>query len=301
MNTVSDCAVCLLKLAHTSAKAVGAPEPLMLKATRAALDALAKDDFSRVPPAIAREVLDRVCEALGTDDPFSRIKKEHNDKALKLADEWAPGYLDEAADGEDRLARAVRAALIGNSVDMATIPERSDPNNVKEWIDVPWAVHDWERFKTTLNDADDVFYLCDNAGEIAFDLVLIKELLESGKRVTVSVKGGPALNDATVEDASQVGMDKIEGSAGPVEIITTGRADMGVNLETASAEWLDAFNKAGMVIAKGQANLECLHDCGREVFFITLVKCTHVASYYGLSKGSAMLYRGGVESEADKG
>jgi len=301
MNTVSDCAVCLLKLAHTSARAVDAPEPLRLKATRAALGVLANDDFSRVPPAIARDVLDRVCEALGTDDPFSKIKKEHNEKAVKLADEWAPGYLDEAADGEDRLARAVRAALIGNSLDLATLPEQSDPANVKAWIDVPWAVHDWERFRAALNNADDVFYLCDNAGEVAFDRVLIKELHESGKRVTVSVKGGPALNDATMEDAREVGMDRLEGPAGPVRIITTGRADMGVNLETASAEWLDAFNNAGMVVAKGQANLECLHDCGREVFFITLVKCAHVASYYGLSKGSAMLYRGGVEGGVYKG
>jgi uncharacterized protein with ATP-grasp and redox domains len=296
MNTVSDCTVCLLKLAHTSAKAASAPESLRMKATQAALEVLSRDDFTRIPPAIARDVLDRVCEALGTDDPFARIKKEHNEKAARVADEWAPGYLAESVNDEDRLARAVRAALIGNGLDLATLPDQAEPENVKQWIEAPWAVYDWDRFNAALSKTGDVLYLCDNAGEIAFDRVLVAELLGRGKAVTVSVKGRPALDDATMDDALEVGMDKIEGSAGPVEIITTGRADMGVDLKKTPPEWLGRFHKAGMVIAKGQANLECLHDCGREVFFITLIKCTHVAKYYGFPKGSAMLYRGGIES-----
>ncbi len=296
MNTVSDCSVCLLKLAHTSAGAVHAPEPLRLKAVRAALGVLAQDDFSRVPPAIARDVLAKVNQALDTADPFAALKAEHDDKAASLADEWAPGYLASAADADDRLARAVRAALIGNVLDLATAPDQADPQNVIKRLDTPFAVHHWDEFKQALERSPDVLYLCDNAGEIAFDRVLIRELLDRGKRVTASVKGGPALNDATMSDALRVGLDKLAGPAGPLRIITTGQANMGVDEKSASPEWRAEFAGASMVIAKGQANLECLHDCGREVFFITLIKCSHVSRFYGVKKGLAMLYRGGVEN-----
>ncbi|HUT55814.1 MAG TPA: ARMT1-like domain-containing protein [bacterium] len=300
MNTVSDCSLCLLKLAHTSAGAVSAPEPLRLKAVRAALGVLASDDFSRIPPAIARDVMARVNQALATADPFAAIKAEHDDKAARLVDEWAPGYLALAADADDRLARAVRAALIGNIMDLATVPDQADPKNVIKHLDTPFAVRHGEEFKQALERAQDVLYLCDNAGEIAFDRVLIQELLERGKRVTASVKAGPALNDATMEDALRVGLDRLTGPSGPLRIITTGQANMGVDRESASAKWREEFAGAGMVIAKGQANLESLHDCGREVFFITLIKCSHVSRFFGVKKGLAMLYRGGVESGLDR-
>lgn len=301
MKTVSDCCLCLLKLAHTSSDAVSATEPVRMEAVKAALRVLSDDDFSRIPPAIARDVLEKVYEVLGTPDPFAGIKAMHNRQALEISGQWAQDFLAEAKNDEDRLARALRAALVGNMMDMATLPGQSDPGNFREWIDVPWSVHDWDDFRLTLKETGDVLYLLDNAGEVAFDRVLVKELLGRGKRVTLSVKSGPALNDATIEDAIAVGLEKLEGSAGRVTIITTGRATMGVDLALSSGEWKDAFESAGMVIAKGQANLESLHNCGRSVFFITLVKCSHVARYYGLAKGAAMLYKGGRESGMDQG
>jgi damage-control phosphatase, subfamily I len=293
MNTVSDCAVCLLKLAGTSARAAGANESAQMRATRAALQILAHDDFSRTPPAIAREVIAAVNAALGDDDPFQRLKAEHDRQALALSSEWAPRYLAGAQGPDDRLARAVRAALVGNALDLATLPEEADPANFEKWLAVRWAVHDWGPFRARLAETGDVLYLCDNAGEVAFDRVLIQELLDRGKRVTVTVKGGPALNDATLADAEAVGLD----FNGAVTVITTGDAGMGVDLGRASEPWRRAFNDAGMVIAKGQANLESLHSCGREVFFLTLIKCGHVSRHYGVNKGEAMLLQGGHEAD----
>lgn len=295
MKTVADCSLCLLKLAHTSADAAGVPEELRLAAVRAALAALAADDFSRKPPAIARAVLDRVYPALGNPDPFARVKSEHNRKALGLSDHWAPGYLAAATDSDDRLGRALRAALVGNGMDLATLPDNSDPANFESWLRVPWSIFDFDAFKAQVVPGRSLLYLCDNAGEIAFDRFLLRELLERGLRVTVSVKDGPALNDATLEDALEVGLDRVEGDGRRVRLISTGQATMGVDLPEASPEWLEAFHGADLVVAKGQANLESLHDCGREVFFLTLVKCTHVSRYYGLKKGSALFLRGGRE------
>lgn len=295
MDTVADCALCLLKLAHTSASAMAAPESARLAAVRSALEVLARDDFSRIPPAIARDVLDAVNGSLGTADPFREIKSEHNEKARALAAEWAPGYIAGAAGDDGRLARALRVAIVGNGLDLATLPEEADPANFRKWIEAPWAVNHFGDFNARLAEAGQLLYLCDNAGEIAFDAYLVRELARRGKRVTVSVKGGPALNDAERLDAAEAGMEDLVSEGLPVDLIDTGQANMGVDISSAGKEWAEAFNKAELVLAKGQANLECLHDVGREVFFLTLIKCSHVAKYYGLPKGAAMFYRGGVE------
>jgi len=295
MNAVSDCAMCMLKLAYTSAGAVRASEPARLRAVRAALDVLAKTDFNRVPPTIAREVLTAVNRALDNPDPFAQIKKEHNRKAKEIVEKWAPGYMTDAADEDSRLLRAARVALAGNGMDLAAAPEQSEPERFEQWLEVPWAVDHGKEFIEAVRKARSIMYLLDNAGEIAFDAVLIRELIGRGKKVVASVKESPALNDATMEDAKQVGLSKA-GHPGEIEIITTGQANMGVDLKNAPARWKDRFFGADMVIAKGQAHLESLHECGREVFFITLIKCSRVARYYRLEKGRAMLYKGGVEN-----
>jgi len=301
MKTVADCALCLLKLAHTSAKAANADEPRKLAAVQAALEILAADDFSRIPPAIAGDVIERINAALEVDDPFRELKHDHDQKAMAIVDQWAPGFMAKAADDDDRLARAVRAALVGNSLDLATMPETADPENFKQWLEAPWAINHWEEFKAAQGSAQKILYVCDNAGEVAFDRILVQELLDRGKKVTASVKGGPALNDATMEDALLVGMDKLAGPDHKLELITTGQAAMGVDPARASDEWMAAFAAADVVIAKGQANLECLHDYGREVFFLTLSKCSHVSRHYGIKKGSAMLYKGGMEGGEKSG
>lgn len=292
MKAVSHCSLCLLKLAHTAAQAVEAPEPQRLAAVKAALEVLARDEFSRIPPAIAGDVLEAVNRVLGVSDPFAEIKAEHDERALELVEKWAPAYLGKAATPEDRLLSAMRAALAGNGLDLATIPEQAQPERFEKWLEVPWAVNHFEEFNSDLADAKTVLYLCDNAGEVAFDKVLIQELLDRGKQVVISVKGGPALNDATMEDARRVGLDRLSGSA---RLITTGRAEMGVDLARAAPDWREQFDRADLVIAKGQANLESLHDAGRTVYFITLIKCSHVADHYGLAKGSAMLLKGGSD------
>ncbi|MFO8055798.1 MAG: ARMT1-like domain-containing protein [bacterium] len=296
MKAVSDCALCLLKLAHTASDAAGAPEGKRLEAVRAALQVLAADDFSRIPPAIARDVLEGVGGALKNPDPFSEIKRRHNRRALELVSEWAFDFLKEARDPDERLSLAVRVSLAGNGMDLATIPEESEPDQFRKWVEVPWAINQFDDFNSELTEATDVLFLCDNAGEIAFDKVLLSCLLELGKDVTVCVKSGPALNDATLEDAREVGLDSLEADGKSVRLITTGQATMGVDLATASPEFRECFQRAGIVIGKGQANLESLHNCGRPVYFITLIKCGHVARYYEMAKGSAMLYRGGMEN-----
>ena len=56
---------------------------------------------------------------------------------------------------------------------------------------------------------DRVVYITDNCGEIVLDRLLIGHLADRGARVTVAVRDGPILNDATLEDARALGLDRL--------------------------------------------------------------------------------------------
>jgi len=91
-----------------------------------------------------------------------------------------------------------------------------------------------------------VLYLADNAGETVFDCVLIETLHTP---VSYAVKGGPSLNDATLEDALAAGVD------GAAEIISTGSDAPGTVLHSCSQEFRQLYKEADLVIAKGAGQL----------------------------------------------
>ena len=54
-----------------------------------------------------------------------------------------------------------------------------------------------------------VLYLCDNCGEIVLDKLLILQLQKHFPhlQITVMVRGGEVLNDATMRDVRQIHLD----------------------------------------------------------------------------------------------
>ena len=123
-----------------------------------------------------------------------------------------------------------------------------------------------------------VLLLTDNAGEIVFDRLLARELRSLGCRVTVAVKGGPALNDALVEDALMAGI-----SSDVDEIIDTGTDAIGINLEESSEAFRSRFHNAELIVSKGMANWETLTEFPAPcpVLFLFRTKCEPVAVTVG--------------------
>jgi len=80
-------------------------------------------------------------------------------------------------------------------------------------------------------------------GETVFDRVLIETL---DRPVTYVVKAASILNDATNEDAISAGLDKI------TEIIANGSDAPGTLLDDCSSAFRERFEKADLIIAKGQ-------------------------------------------------
>lgn len=133
--------------------------------------------------------------------------------------------------------------------------------------------------------ARSILYLADNAGEIVFDRILIEALPAS--RVTVAVRGGPVINDATLADAETAGIHEI------ATVIDNGSDAPGTLLAECSPEFRARFEAADLVIAKGQGNFETLSDTRKHIFFLLSVKCPLVAAEVGAPVGSLVVKQGG--------
>ena len=117
-----------------------------------------------------------------------------------------------------------------------------------------------------------------------FDRILIEEL--PAGRVTFVAKGGPTINDATVEDAHSAGL------TGVAEVIDNGSDAPCTILETCSEQFRSRFEAADLIISKGQGNYETLSDCGREqVFFLLKVKCPVIARDIGCEVGGIVVQK----------
>lgn len=99
----------------------------------------------------------------------------------------------------------------------------------------------------------------------------------------VIVRRIPVLNDATKDDAAQVGIDKI------LPVINNGTGIAGTCLELISEEALSKINKADVIIAKGQGNFETMRYCVKNVYYIFMCKCQMFADRFNVPLYSGML------------
>jgi uncharacterized protein with ATP-grasp and redox domains len=96
------------------------------------------------------------------------------------------------------------------------------------------------------------------------------------------VRGFPILNDVTPREVPLSGLDSLVKN-----VIDTGDSTPGVLLKHSKPEFVEAFNSADLILAKGQGNFESLSDTDRPICFLLRVKC-HVISKLlnGAEKGS---------------
>ena len=99
--------------------------------------------------------------------------------------------------------------------------------------------------------------------------------------ITFCVRGGPAQNDATREDAAAVGI--------PFPVIDNGNNIPGTELSALSPEAKAALDSADLIIAKGQGNAETLLGCGYNIFYAFLIKCPRFIDRFHKPKLTPML------------
>jgi hypothetical protein len=232
-----------------------------------------------MPIEVGMETHRIVRDLSGCADPYASVKRRSNDHALSLL----PELRRRVAEAPDPFLAAVKLAAVGNVIDFGADPDFDLDRALEEGWAADLTGSDLSAFRRGVGEARDILYIGDNAGEIVFDRLLVEHLAAAGARVAFAVRGGPILNDATLEDATYVGMDQV------AEVVSSGVRSPGTLLGHADSAFLDRFRRADLVLAKGQGNFEGLSDVAGPLFFLLKVKCPVIARHLGAELGSLVL------------
>jgi uncharacterized protein with ATP-grasp and redox domains len=286
MKSALDCIPCFVAQALNVARLTSDDPQVHERILREALRRASEADLAQSPALFGRDIHRWVRELTGQADPYLAIKQESNRLALALLPAWRERLL---AAENPRLA-AVKLAIAGNVIDFGIkgdLTAAQIPAALESSFAGPFQ-GDVDGFFAAAERATEILFLADNAGELVFDRLLL-ELLPREK-ITVAVKGGPAINDALLADAQVAGLE------GLVALMDTGSDGAGIVLDDCSAEFQRRFAHAGLIIAKGQANFESLDGCGQNIFFLFKVKCAVVGRHIGQAVGTLVLHRNVPES-----
>ncbi|MDW8034334.1 MAG: ARMT1-like domain-containing protein [Nitrososphaerota archaeon] len=231
----------------------------------------------------------KVQQLTGVKDPFKDLKKLSNDAALKTYPElW--NMIEENDDRIEALRLSLKSSIIGNMIDFEvhgySFNFEDFLSRIKSYLEEPLAIDDVSNLCRSIGNKTKILYLADNAGEIVFDKLVSRCLKEKwGCEVTMVVKGGPILNDATIEDAKYIGL-----SDACNRIVTTGDDTIGIVINRASEEFKNELEKADILIAKGQGNFESLigfeKNIGKPICYVLRAKCKVVAKRLGVPPAS---------------
>jgi uncharacterized protein with ATP-grasp and redox domains len=289
MKTFLDCFSCFLKQALEAARFAGAGIDTQRQVLNEIARALPELPLQASPPEMSRTIQGLIKAKTGVDDPYLRIKEHSNRMALDIY----PHLVQKLDGSRDRLLTAVELAIAGNIIDygaknnlnvdaeLEKILATKDTINIKK----NGAYFQFVQFQSALITAKTILYLADNAGEIVFDRLLLEEIrrLDPTKKIIFAVKEKPAINDALQKDAQDCGIDRL------AEILSSGSDAPGIILSLCSDQFLDDFDKADMVISKGQGNFEGLSGADRSIFFLFIAKCPVIATDVGCNVGDFIL------------
>ena len=279
MQTSLDCIPCILRQALEAGR-MASPDPLVHEQLmRDVLSLGAEMDLSQSPPRMAQLIHRRLRYMVGVEDPYIQAKERLNRIALELL----PSLQEEVVKADNPLSMAVLLAIAGNVIDLGingNIHEDHVLQAIQHALDEPF-LGEIVRFRQAVAEAQSILYLADNAGEIAFDRLLIEQL--GPERVTLVVRGSPVINDATLSEAQAVGLDNI------VTIIDNGSDAPGTLLEDCSPDFRRIFAASNLILAKGQGNYESLSESSAPIFFLFKVKCPVIAAHVGLPLGTQVL------------
>ncbi len=277
MKTHPRCAPCLLSRVQFEAELSTKDTELQKKAILAGIEVLREYLVDGLPAEyLSTKIHREAYRVLGDIDPYIEKKKQSNEAAKKLLPLAREFVLE-----KDSLRRAILVAIIGNSFDFGVLGYDAEKEIVKETMLKQFKsgldIDDSDRIKTLLGD---VVYLADNCGEIIFDTLLFEEIRKLGGKLTLVVRGAPILNDVTMKEVLELGLDKMVD-----RVLTTGSNAIGVCLKEAPPELVEALGSASLIISKGMANYETMSEYNfRPIAYLLKTKCESVAEAMGLKK-----------------
>ena len=279
------CIACILNRGYLQIQEAIEDESIRFKTLSLILNFLAAEFKPTSNPAYLGTKRDQIIKKItGNSDPYLQKKKLSNQKALEILP-IIKKLISQELSSSSKFRKACLSAIVGNIIEF-NLPENpfefNDLKNLIQEAEKDLAIDDIDLIFEEAKKAKTVLYLTDNAGEIAFDMLLVDELKKLGAKVIVAVKSGPILNDATIEDAQYVGMDKVAD-----KLITTGSDFVGLFPEDCSEDFINIYYSIDFVIAKGMGHAETITGFDLSVPHALLLrtKCCTVANHFNVSTG----------------
>ncbi len=278
----ADCINCMLKR-YLSRIPENMSETERLEYMQMICEKIASASKEEGAPVLVQAIKQEIKKRYQIQEDFTEEKHYFNRIMLEM-EETIENIVSNST---DPLKLALKYSMTGNYIDFGSM-NVVDEKYLKELLNTvkerPISSKAYEDICTDLSLAKNLVFITDNCGEIVLDKILINTIKKQypDVEITVMVRGGDTLNDATMKDAVEVGMTKM------VNVIHNGNDIAGTCLSKLSAEALKSLDAADVILSKGQANFETLRGCGKNIYYIFLCKCDMFANRFGVEKYTGM-------------
>ena len=278
-----DCLLCHMKKHLSEACTLGDDQTNMAFA-RELMELYSRMPEGACAPWLAPHTAQLMNRYYGVDlDRYALEKKQSNTFVLERKDQ----IRQKVASAPDRVFAALQFAILGNYIDYSALHGEVSFEKLEEMLvsalDMELDKECYVNFCADLAKGGKLLYITDNAGEIVFDQILAEEITRQYPQVEITfcLRGGPANNDATREDAQQIGL--------PFPVIDNGNLVPGTQLDQLGQEARQALGNANIILAKGQGNAETMMGCGLNVYYAFLIKCPRFMRRFQTEKLSPMI------------
>ena len=263
----ADCIQCILRRNVELVRELGTEEQTTAF-VRALMALILKTPADAASPSLGPGISDLLRDMYGI--PLDRFREEKA-QSNRFVLERLERIRERAEAMENPILAGLKFAVLGNYLDFSALQGQVDFGKLEEMLDSALEMElDGSVCRDFLGELErgrTLLYLTDNAGEIGFDRILAEEIHRAYPHlnITFCVRGEVIVNDATREDAKEVGI--------PFPVIDNGNRVGGTVLELMSGESRQALENADVILAKGMGNAETMLGCGYNVYYAFLIKC----------------------------
>jgi uncharacterized protein with ATP-grasp and redox domains len=279
MNIQSECIGCIIAQSQRVCEAIHADDILSTKIVSFVEASLSNADFTLSPPVIAAPLYEQMALFAEKIDLYDDEKKH----ATTQAQHYIPFLRETIVQNGDPFMALLKTAVVGNVIDLAAEVTFDLHGAIMSIFDTPFAHDDSSALREKLKTAKTLLYIGDNTGEHLFDALAIEFLqkLYPELDITYMVRGNFIINDVTMKEAIDAGMDQL------CSLMNSGVNTPGFVYERALPEGQTLFDTADVILAKGMGNYECMSPIVREnICFLLKVKCSVVSRSVGHEIGS---------------
>jgi len=260
MRTHLNCASCIIDDLCGALQLVPLEEKTKQEILKESFQFLAREfSTDKIPSYFITEVHRILKKISGIEIPFKERRDKCNQLGMEMAEKIAleAGRLEES----ERFSLLVNWAIASNHLDFRTVGTgygfqmAEIIEELRTCISEGLKIDQRAEILQIAKSSPKILYIHDNVGEIAFDKLLIKELIRYGASVTSALRGGPITSDATIEDGETVGLQEAAS-----KIILAGPDTLGISLNEMSEQIKRELQNTDLVIAKGQANYYALTE-----------------------------------------